>query len=148
MIVNIYSCDCYRWKTKKQKCTCSLIKPSFYVYFILKEMNILASNSNLKKKCYMLKYKISTLNIYISELSNTDIDPTVDFIFPVNKIDRENSDKNIAVLSQLVFLPSYWQTSCSFFQVYFWHSVNTHIWTSLLFILRIDHRIVWWHPTD
>ena len=89
-------CDLIRihLKTKKQKCTGSLIKPSFYVYFILKEMNILASNSNLKKKCYMLKYKISTLNIYISELSNTDIDPTVDFIFPVNKIDRENSDKN------------------------------------------------------
>jgi hypothetical protein len=24
----------------------------------------------------------------------TDIDPTVDFVFPVNKIDRENSEKN------------------------------------------------------
>jgi hypothetical protein len=23
----------------------------------------------------------------------TDIDPTVDFVFPVNKIDRENSEK-------------------------------------------------------
>ena len=33
-----------------------------------------------------------------------------------------------------VFLPSYWQTSGNFVQVYFWHSVNTHIWTSLLFI--------------
>ena len=32
------------------------------------------------------------------------------------------------------FLPSYWQTSRSFVQAYFWHSVNTHIWTSLLFI--------------
>jgi hypothetical protein len=34
------------------------------------------------------------VSIYISELSNTDIDPTVDFVFPVSKIDRENSDKN------------------------------------------------------
>ena len=33
-----------------------------------------------------------------------------------------------------VFLTSYWQTSGNFVQVYFWHSVNTHIWTSLLFI--------------
>ena len=33
-----------------------------------------------------------------------------------------------------VFLPSYWQTSGSFVQAYFWHPVNTHIWTSLLFI--------------
>jgi hypothetical protein len=33
-----------------------------------------------------------------------------------------------------VFLPSYWQTSGNFVQAYFWHSVNTHIWTSLLFI--------------
>jgi hypothetical protein len=24
---------------------------------------------------------------------NTDIDPTVDFVLPVNKIDRENSEK-------------------------------------------------------
>ena len=32
------------------------------------------------------------------------------------------------------FLSSYWQTSGSFVQAYFWHSVNTHIWTSLLFI--------------
>ena len=36
--------------------------------------------------------------------------------------------------NHLFFLPSYWQTSGSFVQVYFWHSVNTHIWTSLLFI--------------
>jgi len=40
----------------------------------------------------MLKYEISTLKK--PELSNTDIDPTVNFVFPVNKIDRENSDKN------------------------------------------------------
>jgi hypothetical protein len=33
---------------------------------------------------------------YISEIYQrlyTDIDPTVDFVFPVNKIDRENSEK-------------------------------------------------------
>ena len=47
-----------------------------------------------------------------------------------------HTDKNIVlVLSQLgFFLPSYWQTSGNFVQAYFWHSVNTHIWTSLLFI--------------
>ena len=40
-----------------------------------------------------------------------------------------HTDKNIAVyISQLVFLPSYWQTSGSFVHAYFWHSVNTHIW--------------------
>jgi predicted nucleotidyltransferase component of viral defense system len=27
---------------------------------------------------------------------NTDIDPTVDFVFPVNKIDRENSEKIVS----------------------------------------------------
>ena len=32
------------------------------------------------------------------------------------------------------FFLSYWQTSCSFVPAYFWHSVNTHIWSSLLFI--------------
>jgi hypothetical protein len=26
----------------------------------------------------------------------TDIDPTVDFVFPVNKIDRENSEKIVS----------------------------------------------------
>jgi hypothetical protein len=50
----------------------------------------------------------------------------------------------------LCFFPSYWQTFCSFIPdvfflilwqtsysfvpAYFWHSVNTHIWTSLFFI--------------
>ena len=33
-----------------------------------------------------------------------------------------------------VFFLILWQTSCSFVPAYFWHSVNTHIWTSLLFI--------------
>ena len=43
----------------------------------------------------MLKYENSTLKIYIRTIkNNTDIDPTVDFVFPVNKIDRKNSGKN------------------------------------------------------
>ena len=43
----------------------------------------------------MLKYENSTLKIYIRTIKNyTDIDPTVDFVFPVNKIDRKNSGKN------------------------------------------------------
>ena len=43
----------------------------------------------------MLKYENLTLKIkiYIRTIKHyTDIDPTVDFVFPVNKIDRENSD--------------------------------------------------------
>ena len=28
----------------------------------------------------------------------TDIDPTVDFVFPVNKIDRENSEKIVSYI--------------------------------------------------
>ena len=42
--------------------------------------------------------------------------------------------KILQFYSSWFFLPSYWQTSGSFIQAYFWHSVNTHIWTSLLFI--------------
>ena len=38
------------------------------------------------------------------------------------------------ILFFFVFFLSYWQTSCSFVPAYFWHSVNTHIWSSLLFI--------------
>jgi len=45
----------------------------------------------------MIKYENSTLkNIYpkyIKYYIPSDIDPTVDFVFPVNKIDRENSEK-------------------------------------------------------
>jgi hypothetical protein len=37
----------------------------------------------------MLKYESSTLKIYIRNIKHyTDIDPTADFVFPVNKIDR------------------------------------------------------------
>ena len=45
----------------------------------------------------MIKYENSTLKIYIRNTMYikvfTDIDPSVDFVFPVNKIDRENSEK-------------------------------------------------------
>ena len=43
----------------------------------------------------MLKYDNSALKIYKRTIKHyTDIDPTFDFVFLVNKIDRENSDKN------------------------------------------------------
>ena len=49
----------------------------------------------------MIKYENSTLKIYIFlYIRNinryTDINPTVDFVFPVNKIDRENSEKIVS----------------------------------------------------
>ena len=47
----------------------------------------------------MIKYENSTLKIYIRNISKfiyTDINPTVDFVFPVNKIDRENSEKIVS----------------------------------------------------
>ena len=55
-------------------------------------MNTIASNYNsFKKNCYMIKYENSTyIKVY------TDIDPTVDFVFPVNKIDRENSQQIVS----------------------------------------------------
>ena len=84
-------------KTKKIKCTGSRIpaNPSLYVYIMLKEMNIIAFNSNSIRKKYMLKNENSALKIYIRTIKQyTDIDPTIDFVFPVNEIDRENSDKN------------------------------------------------------
>ena len=45
----------------------------------------------------MLKYENSTLKIYIRTIKNyTDIDPTVYFVFPFSKIDRENSEKIVS----------------------------------------------------
>jgi hypothetical protein len=39
-------------------------------------------------------WKLDIKNIYPKYIKvYTDIDPTVDFVFPVNKIDRENSEK-------------------------------------------------------
>ena len=62
---------------------------------MLKEINIIASNSNsLKKKYYLLKYENSALKIYIRTIKRyIDINPTVDFVFPVNKIDRKTVTK-------------------------------------------------------
>ena len=58
---------------------------------MLKVMNIIACNSNsIKKKLYAEVWKFDFKNIYPTLY---DIDPTVDFVFPVNKIDRENSGK-------------------------------------------------------
>ena len=42
----------------------------------------------------MIKDENSTSKIYIRNIKEyTDNDPTVDFVFPVNKIDSENSEK-------------------------------------------------------
>ena len=42
----------------------------------------------------MIKNENSTLKIYIRNIKHyTDIDPTVDFVFPVNKIDRKKKVK-------------------------------------------------------
>jgi hypothetical protein len=42
-------------------------------------------------------WKFNIKNIYPKYIKvYTDIDPTVDFIFPVNKIDRENSEKIVS----------------------------------------------------
>ena len=65
---------------------------------MLKEINRISSNSNsLKKNLYMLKYENSTLKIYISELSNS-IPMSIQLltVFPVNKIDCENSEKIVS----------------------------------------------------
>ena len=68
------------------------VNPSFYVYIILKELDTIASNHNSLKK--IVKWKFDIKNIYPKYIKvYTDIDPTVDFVFPVNKIDRENSEK-------------------------------------------------------
>ena len=42
-------------------------------------------------------WKFDIKNIYPKYIKvYTDIDPTVDFVFPVNKIDRENSEKLVS----------------------------------------------------
>jgi len=52
----------------------------------------------------MIKYENPTLIIYIRNIKHyTDIDPTVDFVFPVNKIDREKGDKTNLKLTKCVF---------------------------------------------
>ena len=68
----------------------------------------------------MLKYENLTLKIYISELcikQYTDVDPTVDFVFSVSKIERENSDKNS-------YLENFEATKCVFRSCNFWKLSN------------------------
>jgi hypothetical protein len=69
-----------------------------YVYIILKELDTIASNHNsLKKQLYDKVWKFDIKNIYPKYIKvYTDIAPTVDFVFPVNKIDRENSEKIVS----------------------------------------------------
>ena len=68
----------------------------------------------------MLKYENSTLKIYISEVcikQYTDVDQTVDFVFPVSKIDGENSDKNS-------YLENFEATKCVLGSCNFWKFSN------------------------
>jgi hypothetical protein len=52
----------------------------------------------------MIKYENATLKIYIRNIKHyTDIGPTVDFVFPVNKIDREKGEKTNLKLTKCVF---------------------------------------------
>ena len=62
-------------------------------------MNTIASNHNSLKKTllYDKVWKFDIKNIYPKYIKvYTDIDSTVDFVFPVNKIDRENSEKLVS----------------------------------------------------
>jgi hypothetical protein len=46
---------------------------------------------------YDIKYENSTWKIYIRNIKNyTDINPTVDFVFPVYNLDRENSEQIVS----------------------------------------------------
>ena len=52
----------------------------------------------------MIKCENSTLKMYIRNIKHyTDIGPTVDFVFPVNKIDREKGEKTNLKLTKCVF---------------------------------------------
>jgi hypothetical protein len=62
-------------------------------------LNTIASNHNSFKKnlLYDKVWKLDIKNIYPKYIKvYTDIDSTVDFVFPVNKIDRENSEKLVS----------------------------------------------------
>ena len=79
---------------KQKKCTCSEIpiNLSFYVYIIPKETNIL--QIKIKKKRKWLNFLNWSLKIYIRIISIILISIQVlipDFVFPVYKIDREQS---------------------------------------------------------
>jgi hypothetical protein len=77
-------------------------------------LNLVVDSDSIVSKIYMLNFGLGLFFCFF-------------FVY---------ADKNIAILSQLVFfaliLTNIWQF-CPI-QAYFWHSVNTHIWTSLLFI--------------
>ena len=62
-------------------------------------MNTIASNHNSLEKTllYDKVWKFDIKNIHPKYIKvYTDIDPTVDFVSPVNKIDRENSEKIVS----------------------------------------------------
>ena len=69
-----------------------------YVYIILKELDTIASNHNSsKQKWYDKVWKFDIKNIYPKYIKvYTDTAPTVDFVFPVNKIDREHSEQIVS----------------------------------------------------
>ena len=63
----------------------------------------------------MIKYENSILKIYIRNIKHyTDIDATVDFVFPVNKIDRSKGEKTNLKLTKCVF------RSCNQRTKHFW----------------------------
>ena len=62
-------------------------------------MKTIASNHNSLKKTllYDKVWKFDIKNIHPKYIKvYTDIDPTVDFVFPVNKIDRKNSQQIVS----------------------------------------------------
>jgi hypothetical protein len=62
---------------------------------ILKQISKGDNHYLKKQQPSWIKYENSTSKIYIRNIKDyTDIDPTVDFVFPVNKIDRENSENS------------------------------------------------------
>ena len=86
-------------KKTKNKCTRSEIplNMSFFVYIIPKETNIL--QIHIKKKRKWLKIKNLPFKIYIRIISIIPIPIQVlisDLTFPVYKIDREQSEKNVS----------------------------------------------------
>jgi hypothetical protein len=62
-------------------------------------LDTIASNHNSLKKTllYDKVWKFDIKNIHPKYIKvYTDIDPNVDFVFPVNKIDRENREKIVS----------------------------------------------------
>jgi hypothetical protein len=103
----------------------------------------------------MLKYENLTLKIYISELcikQYTDVDPTVEFVFPVSKIERENSDKNswkrlmlnyirtilnIALIT-FIMIVNIWSCDCL---NYYRCNANSNSSGSVKYLIRPDYYI-------